>query len=164
MTIQTEQELLQACQCFEVQGLLEGKFDYGPSVVFAGLKFGMYSNVGSGNCLGLPGSRSQEDIDVSHYSELQIDFLQHYYCYPEASQCVIAGYNAMCLALTKGHHSVLQSSCPPARKTSHFWEEEVCKPSCVEWANVTGPFFAHLLVAKHILLHYWSTHARVLRP
>lgn len=54
-----------------------------------GLKYGMYSDAGSKTCLGLPGSRGNEDQDAQYFADLGVDFLKYDNCNAPASDPIV---------------------------------------------------------------------------
>ena len=53
----------------------------------------MYSDAGEKTCLGLPGSRHNEEQDAQYFADLGVDFLKYDNCYAPASDWIIDRYH-----------------------------------------------------------------------
>lgn len=52
----------------------------------------MYSDAGAKTCLGLPGSRGNEEQDAQYFADLGVDFLKYDNCYAPASDWIVDRY------------------------------------------------------------------------
>ncbi|MFD1907640.1 glycoside hydrolase family 27 protein [Paenibacillus rhizoplanae] len=66
-----------------------------------GLKFGMYSCVGTHTCAGYPGSFEHEFQDAESLAEWGVDFLKYDYCFKPRHMSGELLYKRMSLALKK---------------------------------------------------------------
>ncbi|MDR0196776.1 MAG: glycoside hydrolase family 27 protein, partial [Oscillospiraceae bacterium] len=76
-----------------------------------GLKFGIYSCVGTNTCAGYPGSFEHEFVDARTFAEWGVDYLKYDYCYKPR---YVAGedlYKRMALALRNCGRDVVLSVC-----------------------------------------------------
>ncbi|MCL2634755.1 MAG: glycoside hydrolase family 27 protein [Oscillospiraceae bacterium] len=76
-----------------------------------GLKFGIYSCVGTHTCAGFPGSFEHEFIDAVTFAEWGVDYLKYDYCYKPR---FVAGedlYRRMALALRNCGRDIVLSAC-----------------------------------------------------
>lgn len=86
-----------------------------------GLKFGIYSCVGTHTCAGVPGSFAHEEIDALTFAEWGIDFLKHDYCYlPEGVSGPML-YRRMGQALRMAGRPIVFSACNWGREEPWKW-------------------------------------------
>lgn len=104
-----------------------------------GLKFGIYSDVGTKTCGGRPGSRGHEYQDAMTYASWGVDYLKYDWCNSEGLNPVGA-YTTMRDALYKAGRPIVFSICE--------WGEN--KPW--EWAKPIG----HLWRTTGDITHCWD--------
>jgi alpha-galactosidase len=75
-----------------------------------GLKFGIYSCVGSKTCQGRPGSRGYQFQDARTYAAWGVDYLKYDWCYPE-EQSAKGAYKTMSDALKVCGRAIVFSIC-----------------------------------------------------
>jgi len=75
-----------------------------------GMKFGLYSDAGTGTCQGRPGSLGYEDIDARTYAEWGVDYLKYDNC-NSGSTKPEERYPIMRDALNKSGRSIFYSMC-----------------------------------------------------
>lgn len=85
----------------------------------------MYSDAGSKTCLGLPGSRNNEELDAQYFADLGVDFLKYDNCNAEASDWIVNRYTAMGDALNKTGRPILYSMCNWGVGDSWLWAPKV---------------------------------------
>ncbi|DBA83192.1 TPA: hypothetical protein ACH3X2_006708 [Trebouxia sp. C0005] len=90
-----------------------------------GLKYGMYSDAGSKTCLGLPGSRGNEELDAQYFADLGVDFLKYDNCYASASDWIVDRYSAMRDALNRTGRPILFSMCNWGAGDPWKWAQKV---------------------------------------
>lgn len=76
-----------------------------------GLKFGIYSCVGSHTCAGLPASFGYEEVDAQTFADWGVDFLKHDSCYAPAGVDIPTLYKRMGQALRMTGRPILYSLC-----------------------------------------------------
>jgi alpha-galactosidase len=76
-----------------------------------GLKFGMYSCVGTRTCAGYPGSFEHEFQDAALFAEWGVDYLKYDYCYKPSQISGALLYKRMSLALKNCGRDILFSAC-----------------------------------------------------
>ncbi len=76
-----------------------------------GLKFGIYSCVGTMTCDGYPGSYGHEYLDAMTFAEWGVDFLKYDYCYRPKTVKGEDLYRKMALALKNSGRGILFSAC-----------------------------------------------------
>jgi alpha-galactosidase len=89
-----------------------------------GLKFGIYSCVGTHTCAGYPGSFEHEFTDALTFAEWGIDYLKYDYCYKPRH---IAGedlYKRMALALRNCGRDIVLSACNWGNDNVRKWIRE----------------------------------------
>ncbi len=91
----------------------------------SGLKYGMYSDAGSKTCLGLPGSRGNEELDAQYFADLGVDFLKYDNCYAPASDWIVDRYSAMRDALNRTGRPILFSMCNLGAGDPWKWAQKV---------------------------------------
>jgi alpha-galactosidase len=96
-----------------------------------GLKFGIYSSVGSHTCGGKPASYGHEEEDAQTFAEWGVDFLKHDFCYSPLGVDGRVLYERMGQALRATGRPILFSVCDwgsmhpwdwaAARAGAHMW-------------------------------------------
>ena len=95
-----------------------------------GLKYGMYSDAGSKTCLGLPGSRGNEELDAQYFADLGVDFLKYDNCYAGPEDWIVDRYVAMRDALNNTGRPILYSMCNWGVGDSWLWGPKVALHCC----------------------------------
>lgn len=90
-----------------------------------GLKFGMYSCVGTMTCAGYPGSYMHEYTDAQTFAEWGIDFLKYDYCYRSKSTAGVESYRKMALALKNTGRDILYNACSWGHDDTKNWIDTV---------------------------------------
>ena len=85
----------------------------------------MYSDAGSKTCLGLPGSRGNEELDAQYFADLGVDFLKYDNCHAPASDWIVDRYSAMRDALNKTGRPILFSMCNWGAGDPWNWAQKV---------------------------------------
>ncbi len=91
----------------------------------AGLKYGMYSDAGPKTCLGLPGSRGNEELDAQYFADLGVDFLKYDNCAAGPEDWIVDRYVAMRDALNDTGRPILYSMCNWGVGDSWLWGPKV---------------------------------------
>ncbi len=86
-----------------------------------GLKFGMYSCVGTMTCAGYPGSFGHEYVDAETFKEWGIDFLKYDYCFRSKKTEGVDLYRKMAIALKNTGRDILFSACSWGHDDTHKW-------------------------------------------
>ena len=86
-----------------------------------GLKFGMYSCVGTMTCAGYPGSHNHEYTDAGTFAQWGIDFLKYDYCYRSKKIIGADSYRKMAVALKNTGRDILFSACSWGHDDTHKW-------------------------------------------
>lgn len=86
-----------------------------------GLKFGMYSCVGTMTCAGYPGSYRYEYTDAATFAEWGIDFLKYDYCYRSKVTAGADLYRKMSTALKATGRDILFSACSWGHDDTEKW-------------------------------------------
>lgn len=86
-----------------------------------GLKFGMYSCVGTMTCAGYPGSYRHEYIDAETFADWGIDFLKYDYCYRSKQTIGADLYRKMAIALKNTGRDILFSACSWGHDETYKW-------------------------------------------
>lgn len=86
-----------------------------------GLKFGIYSCVGTMTCAGYPGSYGHEYIDAKTFAEWGVDFLKYDYCYRSKKTAGVDSYRKMALALKNCGRDILFSACSWGHDNTDEW-------------------------------------------
>ena len=115
----------------------------------------MYSDAGSKTCLGLPGSRGNEDLDAQHFADLGVDFLKYDNCFAGPEDWIVDRYTAMRDALNKTGRPVLFSMCNWGAGDPWKWAQQVHAVTSLVYANCL------LLVDTHFLLPSGAVFAAV---
>lgn len=89
-----------------------------------GLKFGMYSCVGTHTCAGYPGSFEHEFIDAELFAEWGIDYLKYDYCFKPRQMSGELLYKRMSLALKNCGREILFSACNWGEDNVYHWIRE----------------------------------------
>jgi alpha-galactosidase len=94
------------------------------SIHSKGLKFGMYSCVGTHTCAGYPGSFEHEFQDAARFAEWGIDFLKYDYCFKPHHISGELLYKRMSLALKNCGRDILFSACNWGEDGVYDWIRE----------------------------------------
>lgn len=89
-----------------------------------GLKFGMYSCVGTHTCAGYPGSFEHEFQDARLFAEWEIDYLKYDYCFKPRHISGELLYKRMSLALKNCGRDILFSACNWGEDNVYQWIRE----------------------------------------
>ncbi|PLT45254.1 Alpha-galactosidase precursor [Paenibacillus pasadenensis] len=89
-----------------------------------GLKFGMYSCVGTHTCAGYPGSFEHEFQDAALFAEWGVDFLKYDYCFKPRHISGELMYKRMSLALKNSGRDILFSACNWGEDKVYDWIRE----------------------------------------
>lgn len=111
-----------------------------------GLKFGMYSCVGTHTCAGYPGSFEHEFQDAAQLAEWGVDFLKHDYCFKPRHISGELLYKRMSLALKNSGRNILFSACN--------WGED----GVYQWIRESG---AHMYRSTGDIQDHWDSIKRL---
>jgi alpha-galactosidase len=89
-----------------------------------GLKFGIYSCVGTHTCAGFPGSFEHEFQDAKLFAQWGVDFLKYDYCFKPRHMSGENLYKRMSLALKNSGRNILFSACNWGYDQTHEWIRE----------------------------------------
>lgn len=89
-----------------------------------GLKFGMYSCVGTHTCAGHPGSFEHEFQDAALFAEWGVDYLKYDYCFKPRHISGELLYKRMSLALKNCGRDILFSACNWGADNVYDWIRE----------------------------------------
>ncbi|QKS60285.1 glycoside hydrolase family 27 protein [Paenibacillus barcinonensis] len=89
-----------------------------------GLKFGMYSCVGTHTCAGYPGSFEHEFQDAALFAEWGVDYLKYDYCFKPRHISGELLYKRMSLALKNCGRDILFSACNWGEDNVYEWIRE----------------------------------------
>ena len=89
-----------------------------------GLKFGLYSDAGTGTCQNRPGSRGYEFQDARQYAEWGVDYLKYDWC-NHSTQNSEASYSLMRDALKKSGRPIVFSICEWGSTKPWLWATDV---------------------------------------
>ena len=89
-----------------------------------GLKFGIYSDAGTGTCQNRPGSRGYEFQDARQYAAWGVDYLKYDWC-NHSTQDSAASYSIMRDALAKSGRPIVFSLCEWGSTKPWLWAKEV---------------------------------------
>jgi alpha-galactosidase len=89
-----------------------------------GLKFGIYSDAGTGTCENRPGSRGYEFQDARQYAAWGVDYLKYDWC-NASTQNSTASYSIMRDALAKSGRPIVFSLCEWGSTKPWLWAENV---------------------------------------
>ncbi len=90
----------------------------------------MYSDAGPKTCLGLPGSRGNEELDAQYFADLGVDFLKYDNCAAGPEDWIVDRYVAMRDALNDTGRPILYSMCNWGVGDSWLWGPKVILASC----------------------------------
>ncbi|MFC6333522.1 glycoside hydrolase family 27 protein [Paenibacillus septentrionalis] len=107
-----------------------------------GLKFGIYSCVGTHTCAGYPGSFEHEFQDAKLFAEWGVDFLKYDYCFKPRHISGELLYKRMSLALKNCGRDILFSACN--------WGED----NVYHWIRESG---AHMYRSTHDIRDNWDS-------
>jgi alpha-galactosidase len=89
-----------------------------------GLKFGLYSDAGTGTCQKRPGSKDHEVLDARSYSEWGVDYLKYDWCNAEG-QDTRDSYAKMSRALQASGRPIVFSMCEWGSSKPWLWGQGV---------------------------------------
>jgi alpha-galactosidase len=89
-----------------------------------GLKFGIYSDAGTGTCQNRPGSRGYEFQDARQYAAWGVDYLKYDWC-NHSTQNSEASYSLMRDALKKSGRPIVFSLCEWGSTKPWLWGKDV---------------------------------------
>jgi alpha-galactosidase len=89
-----------------------------------GLKFGMYSDAGTGTCQNRPGGRGYEFQDARQYAAWGVDYLKYDWC-NHSTQDSAASYSIMRDALKKSGRPIVFSLCEWGSTKPWLWAGDV---------------------------------------
>jgi alpha-galactosidase len=89
-----------------------------------GLKFGIYSDAGTGTCQNRPGSRGYEFQDARQYAAWGVDYLKYDWC-NHSTQNSEASYSIMRDALKKSGRPIVFSLCEWGSTKPWLWAKDV---------------------------------------
>lgn len=89
-----------------------------------GLKFGLYSDAGTGTCQGRPGSRGYEYQDARQYAAWGVDYLKYDWC-NTGKQNSEAAYSTMRDALNKAGRPIVFSICEWGSSKPWLWAQGI---------------------------------------
>lgn len=89
-----------------------------------GLKFGIYSDAGTGTCENRPGSRGYEFQDARQYAAWGVDYLKYDWC-NHGTQNAEASYSLMSEALKKSGRPIVFSLCEWGSNKPWLWAKDV---------------------------------------
>jgi alpha-galactosidase len=89
-----------------------------------GLKFGVYSDAGTGTCQNRPGSRGYEYQDARSYASWDVDYLKFDWC-NTTTQDAKASYSLMSDALKKSGRPIVFSLCEWGKAQPWLWAKDV---------------------------------------
>ena len=89
-----------------------------------GLKFGIYSDAGTGTCQNRPGGRGYEFQDARQYAAWGVDYLKYDWC-NHSTQDSAASYSIMRDALAKSGRPIVFSLCEWGSTKPWLWARDV---------------------------------------
>jgi len=89
-----------------------------------GLKFGLYSDAGTGTCQKRPGSKDHEETDARTYAEWGVDYLKYDWCNAEG-QDTRDSYGRMSRALRNSGRPIVFSLCEWGSTKPWLWAQGV---------------------------------------
>jgi len=89
-----------------------------------GLKFGLYSDAGTGTCEKRPGSRDHEEVDAKTYAEWGVDYLKYDWCNAEG-QDTRDSYAKMARALRASGRPIVFSICEWGSTKPWLWAQGI---------------------------------------
>jgi alpha-galactosidase len=118
--------------CWQVKRSVDGRIEADPErfpagmkalsdyVHSKGLKFGVYSDAGTGTCQNRPGSKDHETIDARTYAEWGVDYLKYDWCNSQG-QDTRDSYGRMSRALTQSGRPIVLSICEWGSTKPWLW-------------------------------------------
>jgi alpha-galactosidase len=89
-----------------------------------GLKFGIYSDAGTGTCQNRPGGRGYEFQDARQYAAWGVDYLKYDWC-NHSTQNSEASYSIMSQALLKSGRPIVFSLCEWGSTSPWLWAKDI---------------------------------------
>jgi alpha-galactosidase len=89
-----------------------------------GLKFGIYSDAGTGTCQNRPGSRGYEFQDARQYAAWGVDYLKYDWC-NHSTQDSASSYKLMSDALAKSGRPIVFSLCEWGSTKPWLWAGDI---------------------------------------
>jgi alpha-galactosidase len=89
-----------------------------------GLKFGVYSDAGTGTCQNRPGSRGYEFQDARQYAAWDVDYLKYDWC-NHSTQDSQSSYGIMSEALKKSGRPIVFSLCEWGSTKPWLWAKDI---------------------------------------
>ncbi|MBP3328118.1 MAG: glycoside hydrolase family 27 protein [Clostridia bacterium] len=89
-----------------------------------GLKFGMYSCVGTLTCAGYPGSLDHEFVDAKSFADWGVDYLKYDFCFHPHSTLGHFMYKRMGLALANCGRDIVFAACSWGDENTKAWIKE----------------------------------------
>jgi alpha-galactosidase len=89
-----------------------------------GLKFGLYSDAGTGTCEKRPGSKEHEELDAKTYAEWGVDYLKYDWCNAEG-QDTRDSYAKMARALRASGRPIVFSICEWGSTKPWLWAQGI---------------------------------------
>lgn len=89
-----------------------------------GLKFGMYSCVGTLTCAGYPGSLDHEFVDAKSFADWGVDYLKYDFCFHPHSTLGHFMYKRMGLALANCGRDIVFAACSWGDENTKVWIKE----------------------------------------
>jgi alpha-galactosidase len=89
-----------------------------------GLKFGLYSDAGTGTCQKRPGSKDHEELDAKTYAEWGVDYLKYDWCNAEG-QDTRDSYAKMARALRASGRPIVLSICEWGSTKPWLWAQGI---------------------------------------
>ena len=88
-----------------------------------GLKFGLYSDAGTGTCQGRPGSSGYEEKDAKQYAAWGVDYLKYDWCNTEGLDQQVQ-YPKMAAALQSSGRDIVFSMCEWGSSNPWYWAKD----------------------------------------
>ena len=108
----------------DAQHFPSGMKALGDYVHAKGLKFGIYSDAGTGTCQNRPGGRGYEFQDARQYAAWGVDYLKYDWC-NHSTQNSEASYSIMRDALAKSGRPIVFSLCEWGSTKPWLWAKDV---------------------------------------
>jgi alpha-galactosidase len=89
-----------------------------------GLKFGLYSDAGTGTCQNRPGSKGHEEVDARTYAEWGVDYLKYDWCNANG-QDTRDSYARMSRALRGSGRPIVFSICEWGSTSPWLWAQGI---------------------------------------
>ncbi len=89
-----------------------------------GLKFGLYSDAGTGTCQNRPGSYNHEEQDANQYAAWGVDYLKYDWCNADGLDAKTQ-YTKMSKALKNSGHDIVFSMCEWGSHNPWYWAQGV---------------------------------------